>query len=268
MLSPEKLEVLVAKRNESGFKHTVEVMTKTELKEYRENCMKAINKYKEQIVGNQPTMDAIRIENMEVLEGYVAYIDSVLAEPKKDVIDTFLANWKDNAFEYYMGLRKQYENLMKVDPKITAENLALITDAWGRQKLSDETIEKLVVKADKMAQYELNNWKTSIRSAMIKEFKDGITKNELSVIDSMYRPDKAEQILNDILDHQVKQRKLLLIGRITKKAGNIVDASGLYIANNGEINGTIIGDKKTVNVNTVYAGGHSVQCLHYRVLVK
>ena len=141
MLSPEKLEVLVAKRNEIGSKNTVDVMTKAELKEYRENCMKAINKYKEQIVGKSKVMDAIRIENMEHLEGYVAYIDSVLAEKERDVIDQFLADWKEKAFDYYMGLRKEWDAIMDKEIEITAENLALITDAWGRQKLSGERIE-------------------------------------------------------------------------------------------------------------------------------
>lgn len=266
-LSNDRLHELKGIANKEG-KKSYEVMSNEELAAYKNNCLESIETRKDMIAIRPGTLLAkIAQENVEWMEEALVYIDSKLSE-KVNPIDQFLANWKEKAFTHYMNLRKEYENLMSEKIEITPENLELLTDAWGRRKLTDEKIEKLMGKVGSMAIFELNNWETSIRSAKIKEFKSGITKNELMVIDSLYRPDKAESILNDILDHQVKQRKLLLIGRITKKAGNIIDASGLYIAANQEINGTVIGDKETVNVTTVLSGGYNVQCLHYRVLVK
>ena len=74
--------------------------------------------------------------------------------------------------------------------------------------------------------------------------------------------------LNEILDKEVVRKKKALIARVKKTAGTIVDASGLRIGVNSEINGTVDGEIKTVHVQTIYAGGYNIQCLHYRVLVK
>ena len=74
--------------------------------------------------------------------------------------------------------------------------------------------------------------------------------------------------LNKMLDKEVENKRKTLIVRIEKKAGKIQDAGCLFIGINGEINGSIKGDKATVQVETIYAGGFNIQCLHYRVLVK
>lgn len=63
-------------------------------------------------------------------------------------------------------------------------------------------------------------------------------------------------------------KKVKLVSRIKKEVGQITNAGDLHISNNGEINGIVHGDKGTVNVETVSAGGFNVQCFHYRVLVK
>jgi len=52
----------------------------------------------------------------------------------------------------------------------------------------------------------------------------------------------------------------------TKKI--IIDASGLSIDNQGELNGVIKGSITNVYVFTISAGGYNIQCLHYRVLIK
>jgi hypothetical protein len=77
-----------------------------------------------------------------------------------------------------------------------------------------------------------------------------------------------DQWINNYLDKEVIAKKQSLIVRIQKKAGNILDGSNLSIAENGEINGYIIGDIKKVKVETITAGGYNVQCYHFRVLVK
>ena len=78
----------------------------------------------------------------------------------------------------------------------------------------------------------------------------------------------VEVFLDEMMDREVERKEKQLMYRVKAKAGNIVDASGLYIANDLNINGRVIGDKETVSVQTIMAGGHNVQCLHYRILVK
>ena len=76
-----------------------------------------------------------------------------------------------------------------------------------------------------------------------------------------------EERLDKILDKEVVAKYDSLVNRITAKAGEIVSADGLYIANNGEINGIVVGNKARVRVETITAGGYNIQILHYRVLV-
>jgi hypothetical protein len=94
-----------------------------------------------------------------------------------------------------------------------------------------------------------------------KEYK-GIT-NDVHSWGTQYRAERLQKIL----DREVIAKKKTLIARISKKAGNILDAKGLYIGVNGEINGLVVGELRTVRVETIYAGGYNIQCLHYRVLI-
>ena len=76
-----------------------------------------------------------------------------------------------------------------------------------------------------------------------------------------------EEKLNKWLDKEVKNKYEDLIHRITEKAGKILDAKGLHIGARGEIDGYVIGDRNTVHVETITAGGHNIQIRHYRTLV-
>lgn len=77
-----------------------------------------------------------------------------------------------------------------------------------------------------------------------------------------------EQALDKFLDEQVRAKYRDLVNRITEKAGEIVDASNLYIGRTGQINGTVSGLRGTVRVETIPAGGYNVQRFHYRTLVE
>jgi len=74
--------------------------------------------------------------------------------------------------------------------------------------------------------------------------------------------------IDKMIESDAKNKKAKLIKQVEKKAGKIVDATGLRFGVDCGINGTIIGELKTVHVETIYAGGYNIQCLHYRVLVK
>jgi hypothetical protein len=76
-----------------------------------------------------------------------------------------------------------------------------------------------------------------------------------------------EEKLKKMLDSEVTSKRKTLTTRVQEKAGDIKDARNLTIGVNGELNGYIIGSKGNVRVQTIYAGGYNIQCLHYRVLV-
>lgn len=98
----------------------------------------------------------------------------------------------------------------------------------------------------------------------LKDWKIGFIEWAKSNENYKYESDAR---IEEIATAEVEAKKFDLISRITEKAGIIVDATYLTIGMNGSLNGRVIGEKKTVNVETIFAGGYNIQRLHYRVLV-
>ena len=76
------------------------------------------------------------------------------------------------------------------------------------------------------------------------------------------------KIVREFIDKEKEIKLKQLLAKVENKIGNIIDASGLYIAEDGNINGFIVGDKTKVKVETIYAGGYNIQSLHFRILLK
>lgn len=222
-LSIERLEEMVIERNEKGLTATVEVMNREELAAYKNNCLEAIErleirKAKQKKIGG--VMQATQNEIIEELRGFIAYIDSVLAEKEEtNVIDTFLANWKEQSVALFTEVQKGYSEC---------------ANARERAHFFGGRYHKQIV----------------------------------DIIMKYGRYENFSEIINQLMDAEVERKKAALLAKIEAKAGNIIDASGLYIASNLDINGKIIGDNATVTVKTITAGGYNIQSLHYRVLVK
>lgn len=184
------------------------------------------------------------------------------------VIEEFLAGWKAKAFKYYSELRVKFVEERSKQYEITKENLeSILKNSWSDEpKYSDEDVTRIMNKfnAGEMAEYAKANLISSINHSKFNSWKNAHTKSEIAIVEGMY----DEKYLDKVLDREVDSKRKTLIARIEKKAGEIQDAKGLHIGENGEINGTVIGEKATVKVQTVFAGGYNIQILHYRVLVK
>lgn len=80
------------------------------------------------------------------------------------------------------------------------------------------------------------------------------------------------EVLKEYISKQVKKDRVnkekALIKRVIKITGEITDAKYLKVGVNGELNGFIIGTEGKANIETIFAGGYNIQCLHFRVLVK
>jgi hypothetical protein len=98
----------------------------------------------------------------------------------------------------------------------------------------------------------------------LKKFNKDVTKNDKNIIVSM--SDKT--FLEKILDQEVVAKKKAFVAKVEEKAGKIQDLKKLYVAGDGSINGFATGSERTVEVETILAGGYNIQKLHYRVLVK
>jgi len=103
------------------------------------------------------------------------------------------------------------------------------------------------------------------------QFGDGFFSNWRS---RGFDPDWLEKEIE-----QEKNNKLIdLMTRVSKITGEIVDATYLYIADDGNLNGYIIGKDGKAEVETIGAGGYNEHvildsgrhgmCFHYRVLIK
>ena len=82
--------------------------------------------------------------------------------------------------------------------------------------------------------------------------------------------------LNRILDKEVESKYWSMVNKVTDITGEIVDARGLKIASDGNLNGLIIGKNGKARLETILAGGYNQnvivnvkhgQILHFRVLV-
>jgi hypothetical protein len=105
----------------------------------------------------------------------------------------------------------------------------------------------------------------------VKSWEQKLTKAEVDLVERIHIDKLSPSgggLLDKILDRDVEAKRDKLVARISKKAGEVVDVSGLGIGTNGEINGIVIGTTGTVSVETITAGGYNIQCLHYRILVK
>ena len=69
------------------------------------------------------------------------------------------------------------------------------------------------------------------------------------------------------LDEEANRKYDFIIDRTTAITGKITDASGLSIGAKHDLNGYITGEKGTAKVQTIGAGGHNIQCFHFRTLI-
>ena len=83
-----------------------------------------------------------------------------------------------------------------------------------------------------------------------------------------YRLDECLERTRKAIEKDGEAKEKILIARVNKAVGAIVKAIELEVGYNGELNGYIKGENGTCEVETIYAGGYNIQCLHYRVLVK
>ena len=84
---------------------------------------------------------------------------------------------------------------------------------------------------------------------------------------SGYSPQDREERLLKIIETEAIRKEKALIARVNKEVGTIVKALSLNVGVDGELNGIIQGETGTCKIQTIYAGGYNVQCLHYRVLI-
>lgn len=147
-------------------------------------------------------------------------------------IKEFINQWKERARQYIPQAIEEYRKR-----KEEIDNTFDFYTQWEERKAKQREL------SEEYPQY-------------IREFAYGYSQK--------HREEKIEKLIE--LESKAKEEKL--IARVNKAVGTIVKAIDLKVGFNGELNGLIEGENGICNIETIYAGGYNIQCLHYRVLVK
>ena len=182
----------------------------------------------------------------------------------------FLETWKKRVFGYYdKDLRAAFEAQERVH-RLGEETRK---HRWGTTeyeaaKASYETAHKeyheklhgyyrdLTPEEKKMPKYRY-------------EYRIKVKYGEWEHINHYYEPTYEESIakLQKELDQEADRKYDFIIERTTAITGKITDASCLTVGAKCDLNGYIIGEKGTANVQTIGAGGYNIQCFHFRTLI-
>ena len=187
----------------------------------------------------------------------------------------FLEKWKERMKSFYTeGLTKYYAEKKAVNDLFRdydqnyARNYSL--DRGVReQKLNeyDKARKALYCKLNgyKEKREFINHWGKQDYADV--KVRDGEWEHLRSYSVRCQTLDDALTMLEKDLEQEKNAKYDFIIQRVNKIVGQIIDAYGLRVGVNGELNGIIIGTKGKASVETIGAGGYRVQCFHYRVLI-
>lgn len=155
-------------------------------------------------------------------------------------------NWAH--FEYFSACERIKDELRRLN---TCERKLSKLEALQSEREIENENEKAIIDDVSIQAIEqfLDNWEVSAAKYFIKLFNGDTERAK--------REAKRER----------GRKKIFIIYRVNGLIGKIVDAGSLYMGKDGNINGVIIGEKRHCHCQTILAGGHNVQCLHFRFLV-
>ena len=123
------------------------------------------------------------------------------------------------------------------------------------------------------AEYSKQENKVEEENNLIKEYaipalETFLDNWEIASIEYYKNKEQFTETTERDIKEEKRRKKLFIIYKVKEKIGKVTDTGNLYIGNDGNINGRIIGEKGTCYLETILAGGYNIQCLHYRVLIK
>ena len=101
----------------------------------------------------------------------------------------------------------------------------------------------------------------------VEEFLANWAKNARDYYNTYCRGTMSDKEIEKTVENEVIRKRTNFYLKVTGRTGKIIDTD-LRIGKDGNLNGSVTGEKEFVTVTTIYAGGHNIQCLHYRVLIK
>lgn len=226
----------------------------------RDNAKKLVNAEK----ALQNLTEQLRIEKAKL-----QYIQDDIPQVIKD----FLNAWKNRVKQDMLNQKAQYEEDLKIyQRKINKLILSYLSEHESEYSYLDELPVDDVYGSDTVLRnitYQEIMTKIRQTSTYIKLTEEFNDKYQNPVVFD-------EDWLDKELDEEMNHKLLDLMSRVTKITGIITDAK-LHIQN-GDLNGTIIGEDGSAYVETIGAGGYNRDIIldsgrhgqryHFRVLVK
>ena len=175
------------------------------------------------------------------------------------VIVEFLENWKNDVIKFIERDVDKVEKYYEIDHEMTE----LFNSRFYLIRSGEMTEDEWRQKYDE-AKKRRNQYKSMI-SSLTWTVYDRSSDSHVNYTE-----------LNKILDKDVESKYWSMVNKVTDITGEIVDARGLRIAGDGNLNGIIIGKDGKAKLETILAGGYNQgiivnvkhgQILHFRVLV-
>ena len=218
-------------------------------------------------------------EALEVLASWKSKLSKKISDDEfieantPAVLKRFLDNWKRGAIDYY---RAKYDDFIRFRQDLEQQELEARREALRTLPELERAREiHRGEEPDRLALHNLFPRRPveaflESRGLGYQQIQKKLAKAGDQVIFKMLEirdPEERLAWLEKAMEQERQAKLFDLTGRVMKVVGRITDASGLYIASTGELNGAVKGTEGQAKVTTVGAGGYNVQCFHFRTLI-
>lgn len=214
------------------------------------------------------------IQDLEIARaGLEKYLNQLAEEQAKAAsrnvapILEFLDLWKKRCIEYYgAGLKAVFDDKAEIRALENARNQIL----WGDPQRDE--LEKTIQARRRNHYCKLHGYCKTVKSEQwgrvyteSVKIRDGEWEYVKSYVDKNLETSMIK--LHAELSSEADRKYDFIVNRACAIVGVITDASGLHVGAKQDLNGIVVGTRGVAKVSTIGAGGHNIQCFHFRTLI-
>lgn len=212
---------------------------------------------------------------VEKFDAEKALVDLIEKEAPTVLID-FTYKWKDLALDWHVHQVNEYVKLRKV--LLEKQHEVLVATMKELPEYESYFTEDGEVDISRLKNRMFYIQRNPVIADTLREnsLDDKSVKRRLAPRTNKFTSDlvrlSTDHARKEWLEPHLERERVAkledLFFRIYDVTGTIVEGSSLDISAKGNLDGVIVGEKATVKVDTISAGGYNIQCFHYRTLVK